>query len=171
MEHHKHNTPKMILKTCQDILCFHEIVMRANPWLCSIEIPILPFVVLILGKQQTLSNMLCEFSIVQENADTIQSISLYDTFRWLQALWNTFKVSVVQTPSIDQADSCPLASRVHENAKLHSYHKVGLGVLASVRRTNSRNDHLKKSLATTLTTKMATTLDQMTGARLSWTNK
>ena len=32
MEHHKHYTPKMILKTWQDILCYHEIAMRANPW-------------------------------------------------------------------------------------------------------------------------------------------
>ena len=117
MEHHKHYTPKMILKTWQDILCFHEIVMRANPWPCSSEIFILPFVVLILGKQPTLSNMLREFSTVQENASTIQSISLYETFRWLEALSNTFKLSVVQPPSIDQADSCPLASWVHDSVK------------------------------------------------------
>ena len=55
--------------------------------------------------------------------------------------------------------------------ELHLYHKPGLGVLASGRRTYSRNDHLKKLLETTLTTKMATTLDHVTGARLSSTNK
>ena len=43
-----------------DILCFHEIAMRASPWrVLFIRDPhtVLPFVVLILGKQQTLSNV------------------------------------------------------------------------------------------------------------------
>ena len=31
---------------------------------------------------------------------------LYDIFGWFQALSNTFKLSVEQPPSIDQADSC-----------------------------------------------------------------
>ena len=51
----------MILKTWQDILCFHEIAMRANPWTVLFNRgphTVLPFVVLILGKKQTLSNML-----------------------------------------------------------------------------------------------------------------
>ena len=47
---------------------------------------VLAFVVLILGKQQTLS---VNSQQCKENASTIQSISLYDTFRCLQALSNS----------------------------------------------------------------------------------
>ena len=76
--------------------------MRANPW--PVLIPILPFDVLILGKLRTLWNASVSSQQCKENSSTIQSISLCDTFRWLQALSNTFKLSVVQPVPIDQAD-------------------------------------------------------------------
>ena len=57
---------------------------------------------------------------------------------------------------------------MHESVKALAQAAIipGLGVLASERRTNLRNDHLKKLLETTLTTKMATTLDHVTGSTL-----
>ena len=90
------------------IFCFHEIAMRANPWpvlfnrdphtsFCrfDLEQATNPF------KYASVNSQQCK-----ENASAIQSISLYDTFRCLQALSNTFKLSVVQPASIDQGDSC-----------------------------------------------------------------
>ena len=77
---------------------------------CSIEIPILPFVVLILSKQQTLSNMLRwilnSSRRMQVQYSLFHFMTLSGAFRCLQAPSNTFKLSVVQPASIDQADSC-----------------------------------------------------------------
>jgi len=61
---------------------------------------------------------------------------------------------------------------------MHLSHKPGLGVLACVKRTNSWYDHLKKITRDHaynqdgwLKQVRHTTLDHVTGAQLSWTNK
>ena len=92
VEHHKYYTPKMILKTWQDILCFHEIAMRANPWPVLLNrdphtVLVLPFVVLISGKQQTLS-CFGEFSTVQGEC---KYNTVYFTLWHFQVPSGTFK--------------------------------------------------------------------------------
>ena len=78
------------------IFCFHEIAMRANPWLVLFNRDphtVLPFVVLILGKQQTLSNMLRwiinSASRMQVQYSLFHFMALSGAFRHFQTLSNS----------------------------------------------------------------------------------
>ena len=96
VEHHKYYTPKMILKTWQDILCFHKIATRASPWPVLFNWhphTVLPFVILILGKQQTLSNMLWwilnSARRMQVQYSLFHFVQLAGAFRHFQTLSNS----------------------------------------------------------------------------------
>ena len=132
MEHHKHYTPKMILK--RDKISF---VFTKLPWepildrYCSIEIPILYFLLSFWSWASNKPFQICfgEFSTVQG-----------------ECKYNTVYFSVVQTvPKIQAVKCCLLRCKSSCTSCTYIKHLSGMGVLASVRRTYSRNvtrDHV-----------------------------
>ena len=161
--------------------------MRASPW--QVLISILSFVVLLLGKQQTLWNASVSSQRWKENSSLFNIVTLSSGFRHFQTLSDS---QLCSPGPIDKADSycndsfqC-CTTRIEDSSTYfnvvfweckksctsctYSTSRVWVCWLPwrePIRETIT----WKKLVQTMLTTKMATTLDHVTGARLSWTNK